>query len=99
MTVPVSLSRAIPYGTNSSQAFPVRLNGAVIGVITVITLQVLKSSSQGTTRDSLTKPVTVNIAKATESEFAARFCQLALLYKFANTWAIVVLVAAGAEAE
>lgn len=76
------------------------LCGAVIGVIAVITFQILKSSIQGTERDFLAKPVELAIAKAAQSGIAAVLFTLALavLYKFTNKWVTIVLVASGAVA-
>lgn len=76
------------------------LCGAVIGVIGVISFQILKSSIQGTERDFLTKPVELAIARAAQSGIAAVLftVALAVLYKFTNKWATIVLVASGAVA-
>ncbi|OCK76762.1 chromate transporter [Lepidopterella palustris CBS 459.81] len=76
------------------------LCGAVIGVIAVISFQILKSSIQGTERDFLTKPVELAVAKAAQSGTAAVLFTLALaiLYKFTNKWATIVLVVSGAVA-
>ncbi|PVI08324.1 chromate transporter [Periconia macrospinosa] len=76
------------------------LCGAVIGVIAVITFQILKSSIQGTERDFFVKPVEVAIAKAAQSGIAAVLftVALAVLYKFTNKWVTIVLIAAGAVA-
>ncbi|KAF1994082.1 chromate transporter [Amniculicola lignicola CBS 123094] len=76
------------------------LCGAVIGVIAVISFQILKSSIQGTERDFHAKPVELAIAKAAQSGIAAVIFTIALavLYKFTNKWAVIVLVATGAVA-
>ncbi|KAF2623818.1 chromate transporter [Macroventuria anomochaeta] len=76
------------------------LCGAVIGVIAVISFEILKSSVQGTERDFLTKPVELAIAKAAQSGIAAVVftVALAVLYKFANKWTPIVLVISGAVA-
>jgi hypothetical protein len=76
------------------------LCGAVIGVIAVITFQILKSSIQGTERDFQVKPVELAIARAAQSGIAAVLftVSLAVLYKFTNKWATIVLIAAGAVA-
>lgn len=74
--------------------------GAVVGVIAVIGFQILKSSIQGTERDFLVKPVEIAIARAAQSGTAAVMftVALAVLYKFTNKWASIVLVVCGAVA-
>ncbi|KAF1957152.1 chromate transporter [Byssothecium circinans] len=76
------------------------LCGAVVGVIAVITFQILKSSIQGTEQDFRMRPAELAVAKAAQSGIAAVLFTLALavLYKFTNKWAVIVLVAAGAVA-
>lgn len=76
------------------------LCGAVIGVIAVISFQIMKSSIQGTERDFLAKPVEVAISKAAQSGIAAvLFCvSLVIMYKFTNKWTVIVLVVSGAVA-
>ena len=72
----------------------------MIGVIAVISFQILKPSIQGTERDFLTKPLELAIAKAAQSGIAAAIftVALAVLYKFTNKWTTVVLVISGAVA-
>ncbi|KAF3009810.1 hypothetical protein E8E13_010151 [Curvularia kusanoi] len=76
------------------------LCGAVIGVIAVISFQILKSSVRGPEENFQLQPVEVAIAKAAQSGIAAVLFTIALavLYKFTNKWAIIVLVASGAVA-
>ncbi|KAF2188551.1 chromate transporter [Zopfia rhizophila CBS 207.26] len=76
------------------------LCGAVIGVIAVISFQILKPSIQGTERDFLMKPEELAIAKGAQSGIAAVLFMVALavLYKFTNKWATIVLVISGAVA-
>ncbi|KAL9104806.1 MAG: hypothetical protein Q9163_000304 [Psora crenata] len=76
------------------------LCGAVIGVIAVISFQILRASIQGTERDAQTKPVELAIAKAAQSGTAAVLftIALAILYKFTNKWATITLVVSGAVA-
>ncbi|KAH7112568.1 chromate transporter-domain-containing protein [Dendryphion nanum] len=76
------------------------LCGAVIGVIAVISFEILESSIQGTERDFLTKPMELAIAKAAQSGIAAVIftVALAVLYKFTNKWTPIVLVISGAVA-
>ncbi|OXV05940.1 hypothetical protein Egran_06293 [Elaphomyces granulatus] len=76
------------------------LCGAVVGVIAVITFQILRSSIHGTAQDLLTKPVELAISKAANSGTAAVLftVSLAVLYKFTNKWVIIVLVVSGAVA-
>ena len=76
------------------------LCGAVVGVIAIIAFQILRSSVQGTERDFETKPVELAVAKAAQSGIAAVLftVALAILYKFTNRWAIIVLVVSGAVA-
>jgi chromate transport protein ChrA len=76
------------------------LCGAVVGVIAVISLQILKSSIQGTEQDFQTKPVELAIAKAAQSGAAAVLftVALAILYKFTNKWVTILVVVSGAVA-
>jgi hypothetical protein len=71
-----------------------------VGVIAIISFQILKSSVQGADRDFQIKPVEVAISKAAESGPAAVIYMIALatLYKFNNKWIAVLLVAFGAVA-
>lgn len=64
----------------------------------MISFQILKSSIQGTERDFQTKPVELAIAKAAQSGVAAVLftVALAVLYKFTNKWAVIVLIVSGA---
>jgi len=69
-------------------------------VIAVITFQILRSSIHGTEQDLLKKPVKVAISNAANAGTAAVLftVALAVLYKFTNKWAIIVLVVSGAVA-
>ena len=76
------------------------LCGSVVGVIAIISFQILKSSVQGTERDFQIKPVEMAISKAAQSGPAAVLYMLALaaLYKFPNKWVTIILVISGAVA-
>lgn len=76
------------------------LCGAVIGVIAVISFQILRSSIHGTDQDLQTKPVELAISNAANAGTAAVLftVALAVLYKFTNKWATIMLVASGAVA-
>ena len=76
------------------------LCGSVVGVIAVISFQILKPSIQGTDRDFQIQPVERAISKAAQSGQAAVLYMLALiaLYKFPNKWVTIILVISGAVA-
>lgn len=76
------------------------LCGAVIGVIAVISFQILKPSVEGTERNFQVKPVEIAVANAAQSELAAVLYLVALgtLYKFNNKWVPFLLVVSGAVA-
>jgi hypothetical protein len=69
-------------------------------VIAVISFQILKSSIQGPEQGFLTKPVELAIEVAAQSGIAAVIfaVALAVLYKFTNKWATIVLIISGAVA-
>jgi hypothetical protein len=76
------------------------LFGSIVGVIAIISLQMLKPSIQGTERDFQVKPVELAISKAAQSEPAAVLYMLALvaLYRFPNKWVTIILIISGAVA-
>lgn len=69
-------------------------------MIAVITFQILRSSIHGTAQDLLKKPIDLAVSNAANSGTAAVIftVSLAVLYKFTNKWAVIVLVASGAVA-
>jgi hypothetical protein len=69
-------------------------------VIAVISFQILRSSIHGTEQDLQKKPVELAISNAANAGTAAVLftVALAVLYKFTNKWATILLVASGAVA-